>query len=305
MFRLSLLVFLILSHIFVPDLLAMAPNVASTFEVHGHRGARARRPENTLQAFQFAIESGVTALEMDLGVTKDGELVLNHDLTVNTDLCFSRKPGLSQLRKPLIHDLRLSEIKSYDCGSILNPLFPFQALVPGAKILSFRELLVFLKKSTDPRSKKVKINIETKTDPENPASTLGPEAFVDLVAKLILDEGFDPRRVILQSFDFRTIIYAKAKWPSLKTSALVESLDSSLSSSEAVRELLIKTQADYISPNGHVCSKALVSEAHALGRKVLVWTINKKRDWRHFARMGVDGIITDDPGPLVQDLLKL
>ena len=281
-----------------------APNVGPAFEIHGHRGARAARPENTLAEFQYALIAGVTALEMDLGISKDNVVVVNHDLTVDTDLCVSTNKSLRSLQKPLVNDLTLSQIKTYDCGSIRNSQFDSQVLVPGSKIPTLIEVLRFLKASPLPQAKLVKINIETKIDSDDPRAKVGPEKFIDLVAQTILSEGFNPGRVILQSFDFRTIVYAKKKWPQLKTSALIDSLQDKNQVSKEVADIFSRTKADYISPDGSICSKELVNTAHSLGKKVLVWTINKNFHSRHFIKMGVDGIITDDPAQLIQYLLS-
>ena len=97
---------------------ASAPNVPSYFEIHGHRGAMARRPENTISAFRYALSVGVKTLELDLGISKDMKVVVNHDFEVNTDYCVPKNPKLVNVVKPLIHSLTLKEIQSYDCGSI-------------------------------------------------------------------------------------------------------------------------------------------------------------------------------------------
>jgi len=272
------------------------------FEVHGHRGARAVRPENTFPAFQHALEVGVTALELDMGITKDNHVVLNHDLSVDTDLCKSNDRELARLRYPLVNSLTLSQIKTYDCGSIRNSDFPQQVLVPGTQIPTLRELIRFLKFHPLPQSQFVKLNMETKLDASRPNATVSPEVFVELVEEVVASEGFDPRRIVLQSFDFRSIIYAKQKWPPLKTAALISRLGGFGSVKQRVQRIFEETQADYISPSGRACDEDLVEAAHALNKKVLVWTINKKKEWRHFIDIGVDGIITDDPASLILDL---
>ncbi|HYM11955.1 MAG TPA: glycerophosphodiester phosphodiesterase family protein, partial [Bryobacterales bacterium] len=88
-----------------------------TILVHGHRGCRAVRPENTLPAFQHAIEVGVDALEMDLDVTKDGVLVVSHDPFVNPVIC--RGPGLAAVPSDIaIRSLTLAQLGRYDCGAV-------------------------------------------------------------------------------------------------------------------------------------------------------------------------------------------
>src|SRR5215475_10425047 len=79
--------------------------------VHGHRGARARRPENTLPAFEYALRQGVDALEMDMAVTKDGVIVISHDPILEPPVCTGPKPSA------VIHELTLAEVRQWDCGA--------------------------------------------------------------------------------------------------------------------------------------------------------------------------------------------
>src|ERR1700704_2367882 len=91
--------------------------------VHGHRGARARRPENTLPAFRYAIERGVDVLELDVAVTKDNVAVVSHDPLINATLCSGPKTGIP------IHTLTRAELNEYDCGAKQNPAFATQVPV--------------------------------------------------------------------------------------------------------------------------------------------------------------------------------
>src|SRR6266478_9969810 len=95
--------------------------------VHGHRGARARRPENTLPAFQYALDQGVDVLELDVAVTKDNVAVVSHDPLINAAICSGPKTGVP------IHTLTLAELKAYDCGGKQNPLFATQVPDPGTE----------------------------------------------------------------------------------------------------------------------------------------------------------------------------
>ena len=109
----QLIIFLIAG--LVPVLLqaAQAPKIL----VHGHRGARARLPENTLPAFEYAIHEGVDALEMDMAVTKDNVIVISHDPILETPVCSGPRNGV------VIHTLTLAEVRQWDCGAVQNPNF--------------------------------------------------------------------------------------------------------------------------------------------------------------------------------------
>src|SRR5437588_12753790 len=101
---------------------------AQTIAVHGHRGARAMRPENTLPAFEYAIAQGVDALELDMAVTKDGVVVVSHDPELRAPVCTGPRDAVA------IHSLALSEVRQWDCGGQQNPQFPRQQPAPGTKM---------------------------------------------------------------------------------------------------------------------------------------------------------------------------
>ncbi len=282
--------------------ISQACATASLPEVQGHRGARARRPENTLAAFDYALRAGTPVLEMDLGVTKDNVVVVHHDLKINTKLCKTSEPSLARADAPYINELTLAEIKTFDCGSLRNPKFPDQILVPGEKIPTLIEVLRFLKNSDLALAKTARLNIETKIEESEPNATVSPQLFVELIKDVLQAEDFPIERIILQSFDFRTIIYAKEKWPSLKTAALVYDVKSheTKDMNAYVASIFERTQANYLSPDGNSCSRQMVEATHRHGKKIIVWTINKKKEWRHFAELKVDGIISDDPEAVIK-----
>src|SRR5437879_10904316 len=89
-----------------------------TIQVHGHRGARAQRPENTLPAFEYAIAQGVDALEMDMAVTRDNVVVISHDPILEPPVCSGPRPSA------VIHTLTLAQVREWDCGAVRNPRFP-------------------------------------------------------------------------------------------------------------------------------------------------------------------------------------
>src|SRR3954470_6780281 len=100
--------------------IALTMAAANKILVHGHRGARALRPENTIPAFEYAIAQGVDVLELDLGVTKDGVVVVSHDPVLHAPVCRGPK------ERAVIHDSTLAELREWDCGAVQNPLFKRQ-----------------------------------------------------------------------------------------------------------------------------------------------------------------------------------
>ena len=182
---------------------------AQTIAVHGHRGARAMRPENTLPAFEYAIAQGVDALELDMAVTRDNVVVVSHDPELRAPVCTGPRDHA------VIHELTLAEVRQWDCGAKQNPLFPKQQTVPGTKMPTLDEVFALA-----PRGKFL-FNIETKSFPGRPELTPPPEAFARLVLAVVRKHRLESR-VILQSFDFRTLHAMKKLAPEIRRAALWE-----------------------------------------------------------------------------------
>jgi glycerophosphoryl diester phosphodiesterase len=252
-------------------------------EVHGHRGARALRPENTLPAFEYAIAQGVDVLELDMGVTKDGVVVVSHDLILHPPVCSGPKPMAA------IHDLTLAEIREWDCGRIRNPAFPRQRTVPGARIPTLEEVFALAPKGS------FKFNLETKIFADHPELSPPPDEFVRLVLALIRNHRLESR-IILQSFDFRTLQEMKKVAPEIKLAALYAGPPKSFV------EITKEAGADMISPEHHLVTAERVRESHAAGFPVVPWTSNTPADWDRLIEAGVDAIITDDPAGLLAHL---
>ncbi len=270
-------------------------NCIQAIEVQGHRGARSVLPENSLAGFQYALEVGVDTLELDTGVTKDGHVVIVHDQKVNTTIC-QNKDGSPIQEARLINKLTLKELKMLDCGSLVNPRFTEQTLRPLTEIPTLRELFELVNNSTVSQADVVKFNIETKSDPKFPDAQPNPRIFASLILNLI-DEYELSDRVTLQSFDHRTLLAAKSLNPDIKLAAL---FDSDLS--DWVTPTLA-AKADIVSPMHHYLSAEEVNKIHAAGLTVIPWTANKESEWLRLINMNVDGIITDDPKPLI-DMLR-
>jgi glycerophosphoryl diester phosphodiesterase len=199
--------------------LALPRSYASPFDVEGHRGARAYRPENTLPAFQYALDRGVTTLETDTGVTKDGVLVISHNRAINATHCHDTGPAFPgdpqyPYAGDLIKDLTLAEIKTLDCG-FTDPEFPKQVRV-SAQMPTLQELFDYVKAHAN---YPVRFNIETKISPLVD-DTVPYDVFTRKLVDAIRANGLEDRAMI-QSFDWRTIMLAKQLDPHIETVALV------------------------------------------------------------------------------------
>lgn len=263
-------------------------------EVQGHRGARAIYPENTLPAFEYALKLGVDVLEMDVVVTKDNILVVNHDLYINGTFCVDSK-GEKFKKNPNIRELNYSEVSQYDCGLLVDPKFPKQKSLPKTRIPRLEEVLEWLNKSDLPHAKKVRLNIETKIEPKLPALSPNPKEFVGLLIALLKKHKFLERSFI-QSFDFRTLDEAFIQEPILKRVALIDGF------MQDMLKIAKKHKVTTISPYYQLVSLSDVKKLHAQGIQVVPWTVNEPKDWEKMMSIGVDGIITDDPEALLNYL---
>ncbi|GLR86173.1 glycerophosphodiester phosphodiesterase [Bradyrhizobium iriomotense] len=290
----------------------------SAFDLEAHRGGRALLPENTLPAFANALSMGVDTLELDVGVTADGEVVVSHERGLNPDLARDAAGGYVAAPGTPFVKLRLDEVRTYDVGQIRpdSPYakqFPEQRAVEGTRIPTLKEVFALVEKSGNTR---VRFNIETKIDPNHPDESPDPQAFVARLLGVIDAAGFSDR-VMIQSFDWRTLLLVQKQAPKLPTvyltlqrgSAPTNALDRATDWTAGFNPAdhggslprTIKAAGGAIwSPYFGDVTAALVKEAHELGLRVVVWTVNKADDMARMIEIGVDGIISDRPDLLRQ-----
>lgn len=282
------------------------------FDVEGHRGARGLRPENTLEAFELALELGVTTLELDLGVTHDRRVVVSHERAISPKVC---RGGNDKL----LRDMDLAEVQSFDCS--LNPS-PFRfpepprVNVPGARIPTLEEVFELAAKKDDA----VRFNIEIKIDPRVD-DTVPMEEFVGLVVGLVERYGL-AGRVMVQSFAWRALELVKERNPSIETAALLSRDEIFGAGSSAwLNGLsfedeggtclgLLRAAASYVDVFSPIWSLVLpgnpsycgssVEEIHAAGFPVVPWTVDSRRQMAELINLGVDGLITDYPDVLLE-----
>lgn len=190
-------------------------------DIQGHRGARGHLPENTLPAFRLGLEMGVDTLELDVGVTRDGVVVVHHDRRLNPDV--ARLDGeWVKPPAPTVFSLDFSQLEKYDVGR-LRPgseyaaRFPHQKAVDGARIPQLKDIFSL--------SEKVRLNIETKISPAHPAETLASEPFARALLAEIRKAGAG-KRTTVQSFDFRTLKVIEREAPHIATVYLTYGKDS-------------------------------------------------------------------------------
>jgi glycerophosphoryl diester phosphodiesterase len=267
-------------------LLAIAvTSAAHAFDLQGHRGARGYAPENTLPGFERARAIGVDTLELDVGVTRDGVVVIHHDRGLNPDV--ARGPGGKWVSAPtpLIKDLSFDELQRYDVGRIrpgseYARRFPHQKPLDGTRIPRLADLF-------GKSGERVRFNIETKITPEAPSETLPPEPFARALIAEIRKAGVE-KRAIIQSFDWRTLKVVEREAPGIATAYLTDSNNSDPEKVHAAGGRLW-------SPDFRELNAANAATARRLGMKVIPWTVNEPADIRRMLELGVDGIISDYP----------
>ena len=267
---------------------------AGKIAVHGHRGSRGTVPENTIPAFEAALMAEADVLEMDMGVTKDNVIVVSHEPNIVPERCLDAEGNKLKKAVP-IRSLTLAEVKKYDCGTLVNPKFPQQLSVPGERIPTLDEVFAMVKASGSQAAPKVEFNIETKIFPAEPELSPSATDFARLVADAVIRNGME-KRVMVQSFDVRTLKEIKKIAPAIRTSQLTyeELVD--------IVPALKSAKADIWSPNYKWVTRESINEAHAAGIQVAPWTINTKKEWDMAIAAGVDAIITDYPEALVEHL---
>jgi|SRR5579872_4425909 len=248
--------------------------------VHGHRGARAMRPENTIPAFEYAIAAGVDVLELDMAVTKDNVIVVSHDPYLEAPVCSGPQP------KAMIHSLTLKEIREWDCGKVKNPGFPKQTPVPGTRMPTLDEVFDLAPRGT------FWFNIETKIFADHPELSPPPEEFAQRVLALVRKHRLE-QRVMLQSFDFRTLHAMKKLAPEILRVALWEGDNRDFVS------IAKDADATVVSPYYPLVTAEKVRAAHDAGLQVVPWTANTPADWDKLVAAQVDAIISDDPAELL------
>jgi glycerophosphoryl diester phosphodiesterase len=287
---------------------------AAAFDLQGHRGARGLMPENTLEGFARALEIGVTTLETDLAITKDGVVVLSHDRVLNPDLARRPDGAWGPAPGPAINTLTFAELRTYDVGRIkpgtkYAQLFAGQKPADGVRIPALAELFKLAKNL----GKAVRFNIETKISPDNPGEAPNPETFADQVVRVIRDAGMSDHTTI-QSFDWRTLVAVQRIAPEIATVCLTAQStlqDRIIGGARrpspwlagfdpadhggSVPRLVKAAGCATWSPRYTELTAESLARAHALGLKVVPWTVNEPADMERAIDMGADGLITDYP----------
>lgn len=302
------------------------------FDLQGHRGCRGLKPESTLPAFETALDLQITTLESDMHLTRDNVPVLTHDAAL-TAAIYRRKPGVDVPmpgRETLVSQLTLAQLRGYladrnpsrtaypNQNNEVTPvarLFARQRNIDPYNIPTVEELFAFVNayagdlgrqagKSEAQRAKagRVYFNLEFKRQANFPQGIgddydgTGPGRF-EREAVAVVRRANMVRRTIVQSFDHRTVRFARGIEEGLTAAVLVSG-----NVMANVAEVARAANATIYSPSFGSLDREQIQQAHRANIKVIPWTVNRVEDMRRMIDWQVDGIITDFPDRLADEL---
>lgn len=251
--------------------LSLYPSALPAQTVIAHRGGKAQAPENTMAAFRTAIANGVKVLELDVVLSKDGHLIVHHDLEINPQICHGTSG--TPVRGP-ISLLTLKQLWTLDCGD---------SHYPGQRLPVLEEVLELAQHA------QVTLMIETKMAQDSQPSFVPPATVVAALHAAIQRYQLAPR-VWLQSFDHRTLAAMRQRNPAIKRILLNPRtrLDDYLTPARQLDAF-----AQFI--NFRILEKRDVDALHAAGFQVFSGTTSDPAEWKKLQALGVDAILTDDP----------
>jgi glycerophosphoryl diester phosphodiesterase len=302
---------------------APANAAPDSFDLQAHRGGRGETTEESLRAFAKALELGVSTLELDIVLSKDGQPMVWHDPVIQPEKCSDTGPlfpgdPLYPYVGKLVVDLTAAQLHTLDCGKRLDG-FPTAEVVTGNKIATLPAVFELV----DAYHADVRFNIETKIEADKPEESAAPQQFVDVILAAARAAG-KLDRVEIQSFDWRTLPLVHRQEPSVPLVALwdettwvpgspwLNGVDPAVVGDPLQGAASIGANIaspGYSVPTGLtpkdpgfalVADRAFVDRAHAMGLKVIPWTINDPDTMNAQIDAGADGIITDYPTRLRQ-----
>ncbi len=271
-------------------------------DIQGHRGCRGLMPENTLDAFQKALELGVTTLELDLAISKDHQVIVSHEPYFRSAI--SLQPDGQEIPKESetefnMYRMDYDSIRMYDVGSKPDPRFPERENRKAYRPL-LKEVIelakVYATKNTSPIPY---FNIEIKRSPMfDTIFHPDAESFADLVLEVVNQSGVK-EKFIIQSFDLESLKLVHSKDPSIPLALLIE------------HELDYRQNIEKLGfiPAIYSCyfklvTQELIDYCKANEMKLIPWTVNEYVDIQSMLDLQVDGIISDYPNRIVELLAK-
>jgi glycerophosphoryl diester phosphodiesterase len=286
------------------------------FDLQGHRGARGLKPENTLPSFEAALDCGVTSIETDVHLTRDGVPVLIHDPQLRNGVSVAALdlPGLRAFRFDRNPDPARFPGQDASVPSLTQQYGNAHGIDAYA-LPTLTDLFRFVTgyageagrragKSDALRAKaaQLRFDLELKRVPGCPATIgdgytgEGPALLEERVVQAVRDAGVAARTTV-RSFDHRCVRFLRQLEPAL-TGAVLISDTAPIDPGELAR----RADAQLYGPSWEFLDAEQVRSAHAAGVRVLPWTVNRPEQWQWLLDLGVDGITTDYPDRLAEFL---
>lgn len=270
---------------------AQTETMNKKIEIHGHRGFRGHFPENTLTAFKEAVQLGVDAIELDVVISKDSQVVVSHEPWFNYKICSEPNGEPVKARKQHnLYKLNYAEIRQFDCGKRGNKEFPQQKAIPEYKPL-LKDVIESIEKFTKENNlPSVHYNIEIKSMKIGDGKWHPKPSVVAKLVMDILDQYKINDRVLMQSFDVRSLQAIHKIEPQLKIGLLIMNTGSV---QHNIKKLGFTPYA--YNPAAKLVKAKTIKDAHEYGCKVIVWTVNTESEMKKLIKLGVDGLISDYP----------
>ena len=274
---------------------AMKTSQTPVFYLEGHRGTRGNMPENTIPAMIKGVDLGANTLEMDVHITKDGQVVVAHDPTLNPNITLTENGDpipSADAKKYVLHQMDYDQIKMFDVGSKGNKSFPQQKKEKTHMPL-LKDLIAAVENHVKENGlKPIIYDIEIKTqNGKDGIYQLAPPAFVKKVMEVVNKADINDR-YYLQSFDKLILKEVHKSFPAVTIGFLTGNKKASLETN--IEELGFKPEI--YSPHFSMATPELVNAVQEKGMKFIPWTVNNPKDVKAMLKVGIDGIITDFPG---------
>jgi len=268
------------------------------FDLQGKAGARGVMPENTIPGMLKALDLGVNTLEMDAVISKDKQVVLSQEPYFNNEISLmpnGKAITFKDQKNYNIYKMDYEQVKKFDVGSKVHARFPGQMKFKAYKPLLSETIDAVEAYVKEKRLARPVYNIETKTI-KNGDNEFHPEPaeFIELIMEVVNAKKIS-KRVIIESFDMRTLQYLHEKYPKIQTSLLIDEKEPF---EDYIAQLGFKPTI--YSPYSVLVGKGLVDRCHEMGIKIIPWTVNTVKDLKYLMSLGVDGVITDFPNLMDQ-----
>lgn len=268
-------------------------------DVQAHRGGAGLWPENTLTSMTNAVLMGVNTLELDLQVSKDGQIVVSHDAYFHPR--YATRPDGTEVKaddpKEYLYTMPYDSIAKYDVGKRASVVWPGKEQSPAVKPLASELIDSVETLVSDYKLSPMRYNIEIKCKKGKDEGANWPEyhEFVDKCMELLLSKDLGDRLVV-QCFDVRALNYMHEKYPQVKLSYLISKKDTDWDTYMGKLEFT----PDWLSPEYTTVDKNMVDKCHKAGIKLVPWTVDDKSEIKRMIDLKVDAIISNYPDRVLE-----